>query len=427
MDASGLKMERTTCIDTLFLCLLIITSMGVLVHQDTVTVSVLSQEKKEVTIFLKETSRLQSEEFGFIASGGGVGLGICGDGSVGYGEDCEEDSDCDAGEKCSATCKCIEQSVCGNNVCDQTESCDLCFLDCDVDGNGDSGACCGDNVAQGTEECDDGANGNNTDQCYDTCEFTVCGDNIQQDLNGEGVEEECDGTDIGVCVENQKCILPENQGACTCASSGGSDDDVGDGSDGGSGGGGSGGGGGGGGGGARRLIVDLDENPLQVIGRVQKMGRIYVLLNQNEYSLGTTARSSRVIKVTFSGESHELGVGDSVEFDMEEGGGAEVGFKLVDIALGLMTIEISKLAEVTEASVHETAPPKKGVKEMVSDKKLVLDVPLVTEMKEKAKSLLDWRVAILTIAVSLVAARQVMKDRVVRKKGKSRSIKVKIK
>lgn len=52
---------------------------------------------------------------------------------------------------------------------------------------------CGDgavNVAG--EECDDGANGNNNDQCFDNCTLTSCGDGYAQNPNGEGVAEECD-------------------------------------------------------------------------------------------------------------------------------------------------------------------------------------------------------------------------------------------
>ena len=107
---------------------------------------------------------------------------------------------------------------CGDDFCDGAagESCDSCYGDCDVDGDGNSGACCGDGTEQGSESCDDGANGDDTDQCYDDCTVTFCGDNIKQDPNGEDVEEECDGSDDTLCPGN--C-----QRDCTCG--GGPDDD----------------------------------------------------------------------------------------------------------------------------------------------------------------------------------------------------------
>ncbi|MFH1408898.1 MAG: fibronectin type III domain-containing protein, partial [Nanoarchaeota archaeon] len=51
---------------------------------------------------------------------------------------------------------------------------------------------CGDGVQDSGEECDDGANGDDTDQCYDDCTLTFCGDIIIQDPNGNGDNEQCD-------------------------------------------------------------------------------------------------------------------------------------------------------------------------------------------------------------------------------------------
>ena len=40
--------------------------------------------------------------------------------------------------------------VCGNGICDGTEDCNTCFVDCDLP----AGACCGDGTQQGNEVCD---------------------------------------------------------------------------------------------------------------------------------------------------------------------------------------------------------------------------------------------------------------------------------
>jgi len=58
---------------------------------------------------------------------------------------------------------------------------------------------CGNNFTQSTEDCDDGQNSDDTDLCYDSCEFTFCGDGILQTPNGRDMfDEACDG-DIVAC------------------------------------------------------------------------------------------------------------------------------------------------------------------------------------------------------------------------------------
>ncbi len=52
---------------------------------------------------------------------------------------------------------------------------------------------CGDGIVTGGEYCDDGADGNDANECFDDCTYTFCGDNIIQSPNGWGQEEECDG------------------------------------------------------------------------------------------------------------------------------------------------------------------------------------------------------------------------------------------
>jgi len=54
------------------------------------------------------------------------------------------------------------------------------------------GPYCGDNNVDFGEDCDDGANGIDTDGCFDNCTFTYCGDDIIQTPNGFGLNETCD-------------------------------------------------------------------------------------------------------------------------------------------------------------------------------------------------------------------------------------------
>ena len=68
---------------------------------------------------------------------------------------------------------------------------------------------CGNGIPEPGEECDDGANGDDTDQCYDDCTLTYCGDRIIQNPNGEGEDgplndgnEDCDDGNI---VNDDRC------------------------------------------------------------------------------------------------------------------------------------------------------------------------------------------------------------------------------
>jgi len=86
---------------------------------------------------------------------------------------------------------------------------------------------CGDNIVEGIEECDDGANGNDYDQCSDACTNTFCGDGIIQDdpSNGDGFLERCEFTlddpfngysceDFGLYGDNLSCNPPGTEQAC---------------------------------------------------------------------------------------------------------------------------------------------------------------------------------------------------------------------
>jgi len=128
---------------------------------------------------------------------------VCGDGFVGPGELCDDGNDVDDDE-CDNTCK---PPACGNGMSDEGEECD--------DGNDDNSddcldtcllASCGDLAVQaGVEECDDG-NADDSDACLTTCVAATCGDGFVQD----GVEECDDGND----VDSDECLLTCEVATC---------------------------------------------------------------------------------------------------------------------------------------------------------------------------------------------------------------------
>ena len=143
---------------------------------------------------------------------------VCGDGTIGAGEDCESNSDCSAGKTCNASCKCqgigspictiscgawgpcvdgIQTRTCTNSCggsTTQTQSCaPVCGNgsietgeECDdgnvVSGDGCSSSCqlelgCGNGTLDANEECDD----NNTvsgDCCSSSCEIELLISNV---------------------------------------------------------------------------------------------------------------------------------------------------------------------------------------------------------------------------------------------------------
>ncbi len=144
---------------------------------------------------------------------GGASTGVCGDGVVDAGEECDgqegclEDcttpecgdgviegtEECDDGntvdeDACLATCL---PATCGDGVVAAFEACDplddnTCFDNCSLSET------CGDGVVDEGEECDDG-NTDDTDTCLTSCLNAFCGDAIVQD--GEACDSSPNCTD----------------------------------------------------------------------------------------------------------------------------------------------------------------------------------------------------------------------------------------
>jgi len=117
--------------------------------------------------------------------------GVCGDGTVDVGEECDAGAMNGDDQACTLGCK---NNVCGDGKPGPGEGCD--------DGNvmpndGCSPQCtaesCGDAVVQPNEECDDG-NQTNDDDCTNACTKPACGDKIVQ------AGEQCDdGAESATC------------------------------------------------------------------------------------------------------------------------------------------------------------------------------------------------------------------------------------
>ncbi len=130
------------------------------------------------------------------------GPGVCGDGAVDPGEECDDGNDVD-GDGCTNGCK---NPVCGDGIVGPLEGCDDGNQ---VDDDDCSNMCtlktCGDGKLQNGEECDDG-NAINTDACIDTCKKAACGDGAVQ----AGVEDCDDGDDLNT----NACVLGCKDAAC---------------------------------------------------------------------------------------------------------------------------------------------------------------------------------------------------------------------
>ena len=154
------------------------------------------------------------------------GDGVCGDGSVDPGEECDQGEDNAYFAFCTPICT---LAACGDGyVLANAEECD------DADDNADDAAClsdcriatCGDGLVQtGVEECDDG-NDIDDDGCTNECLIETCGDGVVDP------EEECDdGNDddsdacLATCVK-ATCgdgVLEEGEEECDDGEANGND------------------------------------------------------------------------------------------------------------------------------------------------------------------------------------------------------------
>jgi len=147
------------------------------------------------------------------------------------------DSTPDAPAETACTGDCAPAPVCGNKVCDKSETCSDCPDDC--------GACCGDGTCAGDETCDscpadcvecpdpcgDGtcAEDETCDSCPDDCECPdPCGDGTcDEDETCDSCPDDCECPDPcgdGTCDENETCDscpddceCPDPCGDGTCA------------------------------------------------------------------------------------------------------------------------------------------------------------------------------------------------------------------
>ncbi len=105
----------------------------------------------------------------------------------------------------------VSPTVCGDVEVHPFEDCDdgadgddgnQCYDDCSFTFCGDgksqwpNGRLLGGSNNDGYEDCDDGANGDDTDFCHDNCTNTYCGDGVIQTENGVGVHELCEVGDL---------------------------------------------------------------------------------------------------------------------------------------------------------------------------------------------------------------------------------------
>ena len=148
-------------------------------------------------------------ENGAVGDGDGDGdgdIGICGDGSVDSGEQCDDGNTSDA-DGCDASCNTETVDTCGNGVVDPNEDCDDGN---DQDGDGCDSSCamedgdCGNGQLNNGEECDDG-NTTRGDGCSAQCtiEDAVCG-NGRIELGEEcddGNTDPGDGCDVDCTIE----------------------------------------------------------------------------------------------------------------------------------------------------------------------------------------------------------------------------------
>jgi len=143
--------------------------------------------------------------------------GVCGDGNVDGGEECDDGVSNSDDAACTSECL---NNVCGDGKLNNgVEECDDGNT---VDGDGCTASCksnvCGDGIIhEGFEICDDGVNDGSYGGCMDNCAQLgpYCGDTFLQEE-----EEECDDVDISTgclstCKRAKSCleIITDTEGA----------------------------------------------------------------------------------------------------------------------------------------------------------------------------------------------------------------------
>jgi len=160
-------------------------------------------------------------------------LPVCGDSIKDLNEQCD-DGNLINGDGCSSTCE-IEESVCGNNIIEDDESCDasqlngescltlgfdagvlLCSNSCNFDVFLCSKFECGNNIIETGEQCDDG-NNINDDGCSSQCIIERTDD--CKDLDNDGVcmkFDHCPNSKANEPVDNNGCDIFQFCGSLSC-------------------------------------------------------------------------------------------------------------------------------------------------------------------------------------------------------------------
>lgn len=128
----------------------------------------------------------------------------CGDGFVQEGVEACDDGNDDDADECSNACS---LASCGDGVVQVGEACDDGDM---IDTNACTNMCmdasCGDAIIyEGVEACDDGPDNGDTKACTSACEVAVCGDSLVH----EGVEACDDGNDVNTDTCTNMCEAPK--------------------------------------------------------------------------------------------------------------------------------------------------------------------------------------------------------------------------
>ena len=141
--------------------------------------------------------------------GGGQDSGVCGNGIVEAGEECDVGGYNADNGVCKTDCT---AQACGDGQVGPAEECDLgtgnsdelpntCRTDCQL-------PACGDGVVDDGEACDDGPANSDTlaDACRTTCTLPRCGDGVSD--TGEGCDDGVRNSDFAADACRSTCVLP---------------------------------------------------------------------------------------------------------------------------------------------------------------------------------------------------------------------------